>query len=315
MQWQEEWQGLPYFPISSFYRRVFGGKVYKIPVSTAQTCPNREGLKGMKTCIFCDEWGSAAYPELRQLELRKQIEESKNRVQSRTHAEKFLVYFQAYTNTFSKTQKLREQFEVACQVDDVVGLVVGTRPDCISDAVIDLWQEYSKKIFISVELGAQSFNNAQLRWMERGHTAEKTMWAIDKIKSKVDVDLGIHLIFGLPEETDQQIIETARQVSRMPVNNVKLHNLHVLKNTPLESLYGDGEFTPLTMEEYARRVILFVQHLDPRVAIHRLAAVASREAELIAPEWTGHKMMVYQYFIDRFYAEKAYQGQYFSTSN
>ena len=312
MQTPADWQGLPYNPISQFYRRRFGSKVYKIPVSVAQSCPNREGFRGMKTCIFCDVWGSAAYPEVRDLKLKEQIESNRDRVKNRTNAAKFLVYFQAYTNSFTKTQNLREQFEIAARCADVVGFVVGTRPDCISDAVLDLWQEYNEKLFLSVELGAQSFDNAQLKWMERGHSAEKTIWAIERVKAQTSVDLGVHLMFGFPGETEQQLIDTAQTLNGLPIENVKLHNLHVLKNTPLADIYERGEFSPIEKAEYADRVISFLQHLRPDIAVHRLAVLSSRSDELIAPQWTSKKMEIYQYIIDRFRDQGAFQGQLFS---
>ncbi|MCB0351310.1 MAG: TIGR01212 family radical SAM protein, partial [Bdellovibrionales bacterium] len=158
MQNSVRWQGLPYYPISQHYKAVFGEKVYKIPVTVSGTCPNREGLNGMKTCNFCDVSGSAAYPDLQKEGLIKQIEESRSRVLKRVNAGKFLVYFQAYTTTFAKVAELRQHFDVAASYSDVVGVVVGTRPDCISDALFDLLNEYAEKFYVSVEFGVQSFD-------------------------------------------------------------------------------------------------------------------------------------------------------------
>ena len=300
----------PYYPISRFYRKLFGEKVYKIPISIAETCPNREGLRGMKTCNFCDVWGSAAFPEYRDYELRRQIEMSRDRVKRRVNAKKFLVYFQAYTNTFTKVSRLREQFELAASYPDVVGIVVGTRPDCLSDAVFDLWNEYAEKLFLSVELGVQSFNEDQLIWMRRGHTAQKSIEAIYKIRKKTSkIDLGIHLMFGLPNESLNDIKESALICNDLPIDNVKLHNLHVLKNTPLEKDYHQGKFQPLTREEYTNYVIHFLKHLKPEIAVHRLMAVSSRRHELVAPAWTATRMESYQVILDEMKNRGAYQGQ------
>ncbi len=304
------WQGLPYYPISQFYHRQFGQKVYKIPVSVFQTCPNREGLKGMKTCIFCDVWGSAAYPERRDMELKDQIGKTMGTIRKRFKAQKFLVYFQAYTNTFTRTTQLRKYFEVAVECEDVVGMVVATRPDCLSHAVLDLWNEYSKKTFLAVELGVQSFDDDQLLWMRRGHTCQQSIDAIYKIKRQCDVDLGLHLIFGFPGETKKDLVEAAKLVSSLSVDNVKLHNLHVLKGTPLGEQYLQGDFSPLGRKEYIDRTILFLQHLSPKIAVHRLAAVASRHEELMAPRWAKSKMETYQLFLDEFSRRNAYQGQH-----
>lgn len=307
---------LPYFPVSDFYKTTFGEKVWKVSVSTASTCPNREGIRGMKVCNFCDEWGSAAYPEFRKSHLREQISTIKEKLKQRYKANKFLVYFQSYTNTFAKTQVLRQQFECALEFEDVVGIVVGTRPDCISDAVLELWREYEKKTFVAVELGVQSFFEEDLLWMRRGHTAQKSIESTLKIRNECpNVNLGIHLMFGLPHETRQRIVEQALICNQLPIDNVKLHNLHVLKNTPLEVEYKSGKFHVIDREEYAQRVIQFLQFLSPEVAVHRLTAVASRHDELVAPKWAGNKMASYQFVLDQFAAQKAYQGQNFNSKN
>jgi radical SAM protein (TIGR01212 family) len=309
------WGGLPYYPISQFYKTKFGEKVYKIPVSTATTCPNREGLNGMKTCNFCDVWGSAAYPEIRENSLREQILETRERMRQMYKAHKFLVYFQAYTYTFAKVARLREQFDLLKEFDDVVGVVVGTRPDCLSDALFDLWNEMAEKMFLSVEIGVQSFNEEQLLWMRRGHTAEKSIKALHRIREKCPrADVGIHLMFGQPGETDEQIVETARLVNGLPINNVKLHNLHVLKNTPLEEDYLAGRFAPIDKMTYLQRCTLFLTHLSPRIAVHRLSALSNRPEELVAPDWTARKMETYQHMLDYMNERRAQQGQYWTQS-
>lgn len=264
----------------------------------------------MKPCIFCDEWGSAAYPENRNEQLKNQILKNKETVSKRNNAYKFLIYFQSYTNTFLKTMRLRESFEEASSFSDVCGFVLGTRPDCLSVALFKLLNEYSEKFQIFIELGVQSFNNKQLEWMERGHSREKSIEAIQKIQENCPkVNIGIHLMFGLPGEEDNQLIETASLCSSLKLDNVKLHNLHVLKNTPLEEEYKKGNFTPIEKEEYARRVKLFLQHLSPEVAVHRLVALSSRHNELVAPKWVGYKMSNYQYVINFLRQENAFQGQ------
>jgi uncharacterized protein len=301
---------LPYTPISTFYSSYFGKKVYKVPVSIVDDCPNRRGLKGMQVCIFCDEWGSAAYPQQAQLDLITQIAMTKQNLIKRYKAEGFLVYFQAYTNSFAKISHLQESFATSLKIPDVLGFVVGTRPDCISDGVLKLWQEYHEKSFVAVELGVQSFFDDQLEFLKRGHTAQQSIDAIKRISESTNVNLGIHLMFGLPHETDEHILETARLVRELPIQNVKLHNLHVLTNTPLAELFHEGKFEPIGLDEYTRRVILFLQNIPKSIAVHRLNAVASRWNELIAPEWTRHKMLATQKIIDDMNLNKFYQGQF-----
>lgn len=307
------WDGKPYHPISLDYKTRFGGKVVKVPVSIAESCPNRDGLKGMKTCIFCDEHGSFAYAETQKDELRTQIETHRSKVKERFNAAKFLVYFQAYTTTFTALGRLKAGFDLALSYPDTVGLVVGTRPDCLSEAVIRTWQEYAQKTFVGIEIGVQSFDDDQLTWMRRGHNGAQAIKGIERIAREApDVDLGIHLMFGWPTENDKQIIETAKLCNSLPISNVKLHNLHVLAKTPLADMYYAKEFEPIDLETYAHRVSLFLDHLDPRIAIHRLAALSNRWDELIAPDWVRHKMRSFQGMIDRINDAGAYQGRFFT---
>lgn len=311
----QQWQGIPYHPISMFYKQRFGCRVQKIPVSVAEDCPNRRGLKGMQTCSFCDVWGSAAYPENREHSLREQIEENRIKVSRTVLSPKFLVYFQAYTNTFARLQRLRENFDIALSYPEVCGIVVGTRPDCISKGVLQLWTEFHRRSFVAVELGVQSFSNDQLLFLRRGHSAEQSLEAIFRINKEAEVDLGIHLIFGIPGETDEHIIKTARLVSTLPISNVKLHNLHVLKSTELERLYLAGEFTPIDEKTYSHRVGLFLQYLNPRIAVHRLVAVAARWDECVAPDWTKYRRRSHQYVMDYLKQNNIYQGQFWDGNS
>ncbi len=305
---EKGWSGLPYHSIAEHYKRIFKEKIYKIPVTVVDDCPNRMGLKGMKTCSFCDVWGSAAREDSFEMNLHDQITKFQKIIADRYHAKNFLVYFQAYTNTFTKISALRSNFDEALSFPFVKGFVLGTRPDCLSPAVLNLWQEYYQKSFVAVELGVQSFYDEHLEFMQRGHTAEDSIKAIHKIADTTAVDLGIHLIFGSPAESDQQIIDTAKRCNDLPITNVKLHNLHVLKNTTLEKWFNAGEFAPIEKEDYKNKVLLFLSHLHPRIAVHRLAAFASRWEELIAPKWTSDKMGTHQFIVDELRGAKVFQG-------
>lgn len=306
---EKGWNGLPYKSISEHYHSIFKEKVYKVPVAIVDDCPNRMGLKGMETCAFCDVWGSAARSEAFTMNLEQQITKYKAHIQKRFKSNKFLVYFQAYTNTFTKVSALEQNFETALSSEDVVGFVLGTRPDCLSPAVLNLWQKFHEKSFVSIELGVQSFFEDDLLFMKRGHTAEASIKAIHKIAESTSVDLGIHLIFGNPNETKERIIETANRVNELPISNVKLHNLHVLKNTTLEKIYNLGEFSPISREEYSEKVRLFLERLRPDIAIHRLSAFASRWDELIAPAWTADKMGTHQFIIDYLRNQNSHQSK------
>lgn len=304
-----QWLNRPYYSIGDYYREKFGERVSKISVNVADTCPNRLGLKGMQTCTFCDIWGSAAYADLREFTLEQQIKNVKEKIQGMTAYNKFLVYFQSYTNSFTAIRNLEAMYEEALKHEGVVGIVIGTRPDCLSPALINLWKKFAEKTYVSVELGAQSFYEDFLEFEKRGHSAQSTLNAILKLREVPKLDIGLHFIFGHPYETIEHVIEQAKFVSRLPIQNVKLHNLHILKHTKLEKYFELGLFKPIELEEYSEKVAQFIAHLPQNIAIQRLSALSSRREELIAPEWTMHKMTVFQSIIDYMNARNIYQGK------
>ncbi|PCI27519.1 MAG: TIGR01212 family radical SAM protein [SAR324 cluster bacterium] len=308
MQNFPNWKGQPYYPISQFYRERFGEKVYKISVSTAESCPVR---KKEAVCIFCDEWGSAGSLLIQSDSLQTKIRLSRERIAKRYKADRFLVYFQPYTSTFERLSTLERQIEISLAEEKVVGIVLGTRPDCLPKKIFPLLRRFHEQAYVSVELGVQSFSNRQLTFLKRGHTVEKSLEAIQKLHELSGVDVGIHLMMGLPDESPQEIVEMAETINQLPINNVKLHNLHVLSNTPLEELYRAGKFSPVELEEYAEKVILFLEHLSPHIPVQRLAAVASRWEELVAPEWTKQRMRPVQYMLKQMADRKSYQGLHY----
>jgi uncharacterized protein len=313
---EKGWNGLPYRPISQFYQQYFGEKVYKIPLAVADDCPNRLGLKGMQTCIFCDEWGSAARAEALHMEIKDQIIKYHELLQRKRKARFFLAYFQAYTSTFLKLKSLQTQLQTALSFDFIKGIVVGTRPDCLSQGVLDTWKSVAEKSYVSIELGVQSFEDQQLEFLRRGHSAADSLKAIDRIhRSSEKLHIGLHLIFGLPGETDEDIIKSAEICNGLPITNVKLHNLHVLKKTPLEDLYKQGQFAPIDFSTYARRTAVFLQHLSPRIYVDRLAAYSSRWDELVAPDWTANKMLSHQGIIDYMRQESFFQSRLYQTKD
>ena len=268
----------------------------------------------MSVCIFCDEWGSAAYHQQVGHPIKKQIQINKDAIRKRYNAEKFLVYFQAYTNSFGNFKDLDSLYKIALNEKDVLGLVIGTRPDCLPKRILKNFEEIASKSFLSIELGVQSLNDKQLLFLSRGHDSECSLKAINKIKELSSIDLCVHLMFGLPEETDQQIIDTAKILSDLDVDGVKLHNLHVLRNTPLETMYRKSLFTPIDLEEYTRKVTLFLENLSPLITVHRLTAVASRWEELISPQWTREKMRPTQHIENYLTSKNTWQGRVFCNN-
>lgn len=298
-----------YYPLSQRYHHLFNKRVFKISVSVARTCPNREGIKGMKTCTFCDEWGAAAYHTDAGKTLEEQVALHRNAIRKRYNADKFLVYFQSYTNTFGRVKELGAKFRSVLQEDDVIGIALGTRPDCLPRTILRILEEISESHFVSVELGIQTLDDQQLRFLSRGHDSIRSIRAIQKLKSLSKVEICCHLMFGLPGESDKQLQDTATLLSGLGIHGVKLHNLHVLKNTPLAEMYEKGLFDPVELEEYSRKVCVFLKHLSPRIAVHRLAAVAPRWDELIAPAWTKEKMRPMQFIENYMQTHDIWQGQ------
>ncbi len=280
--------GMRYYSINRFYREQFGEKVYKIAVAVAYTCPNRDA--GSHGCIFCDQWGSAGVHRTKDLPLEEQITNNREYLANRYRVKKFLVYFQAFSNTYNRISELKSNMILALEQPQVHGIIIGTRPDCLPAEALDLFAEFGEKTFLSVELGVQSFDDEKLTFLKRGHTAEQSIDAIRQLRELTSVHIGIHLIFGLPKETDIDIVNAAKTINSLPVDSVKLHNLHVLKNTPLENEYCHNRFQPLDLDTYSDRVILFLEHLSPDIPIQRLAAYAGPDVGLVAPDWTGDRL-------------------------
>ncbi len=309
------WEDKRYYPISQFYKNRFGEKVYKVSVSIAETCPNRQPNSRMPLCIFCDEWGSAAYHLERDKSLQDQIIINRDKIARRYRAKFFLVYFQSYTNTFDRVSELEQRFDIALAQDNIKGVVLGTRPDCLPKRILPLLKQTHNTHYVMVELGLQSFFDHHLDFLQRGHNVQRGYEAIEKLHQYTGVDIGVHLMFGLPGETDQELIETAQILNELPVNNVKLHNLHVLSNTPLALQYQLGKFKPVELDEYIHKVTLFLEHLSPDIAVQRLAAVASRWDELIAPAWTKEKMRPTQAIEDHLQEQDTWQGKAIVLNN
>lgn len=310
----DKWNGERYYPISQFYKQEFGERILKISVSVADSCPNRKGKDG-HGCIFCDEWGSSGNHQLSDLSLQEQIRATQDRLSKRTKAKKFMVYFQSFTNTYTKIAQLEENIKIAIAEDHICGIILGTRPDCLPDKIFPLLKQLREQTFISIELGIQSFDNQQLEFLERGHTAEQSIQAIQDLHLKSGINVGVHLIFGLPNETDLDMVQTAKTINSLPIDNVKLHNLHVLARTPLESLYRKKLFVPISLEAYRNKVILFLEHLSPRIPVHRLAAYAGPYNELVAPDWTGERSRPMQTIKDELKNRDSYQGRLYQNIN
>jgi uncharacterized protein len=284
-----DWQaaGDRYFRLSTLLAHLFGRRVWKVSVDGGFDCPNRDGTLGTGGCRFCDPVSFSPARRTPLGPIRRQIEHGAARLRQRYGAEQFLAYFQPGTNTYAPVAQLRVAYEEARACPGVVGIVVGTRPDCLADDVLDLLAELAERTWIAVELGVQSIHDRSLEWLRRSHRHAASVEAIRRLKDR-RLHVGAHVILGLPTEKRDDILATADELSRLEIDSVKLHNLYVVKNTPLADDYAAGRLVLPSREEYIDSVVGFLEHLAPDCAIDRLSGDAPPQY-LIAPEWCADK--------------------------
>jgi len=272
-------------------RRRFGVRVQKITLDAGLNCPNRDGTLGREGCIFCDPLGgSGRARERSSVPISRQIEEGKAALRRRYRAEKFIAYFQSFSNTYGPVDRLARLYTEAAADPDIVALAVATRPDCLPEPVLDLLGESAARLETWVELGVQSLHEPSLRWMGRGHGVDIIAPAVSSLKAR-GIRVAAHLILGLPGETLVEMMATARGVSRMGVDAVKLHMLYVTRDSRLAEEFRAGRLTLWSREEYVEAAVSVLEHLAPGIVIQRLVSDAS-PARLIAPAWLRDKSAV-----------------------
>ncbi|MFI3239052.1 MAG: TIGR01212 family radical SAM protein [Bacteroidales bacterium] len=274
-----------YYDFGEFLKKHFGYKVQKIAVNAGFTCPNRDGSKGVGGCTYCNN--QTFNPEYcsDNLSVTEQLERGKGFFAKKYSEMKYLAYFQAYTNTYADVQYLKKLYTEALAVDGVVGIIIGTRPDCMSQELLEYLQELSKRVFVLVEYGVESSNNDTLRIINRGHTWEDTVDAIHRTVSH-NIMCGVHIILGLPNEGEVQIIETARKLSQLPIVTAKLHQLQLIKGTKMAAQVANGELevAQWSAAEYIDICMEFIRNLSPTIAIERFVSQSPEEL-LISPRW------------------------------
>ncbi len=280
-----------YKTLNQHYRETFGEKVYKLSLDGGFTCPNRDGTLGNNGCIFCT--GSDEFSEKNCNDILLQLERAKEKVKAKNKSGKYIAYFQSFTNTYAHTEKLRELFFSAIQPDYIVGLAIGTRPDCLEPEKIELLKEINQIKPVSVELGLQSIHNKTAEYIRRGYKSEVYFDAVKRLK-EAGIEVVTHIIIGLPNETQQDILETVRQTVKAGSDGFKFHLLHVLKGTDLEKEYNDGKVKVLTLEEYAKILKECLKLLPLSATVHRITGDGAKN-KLIAPLWSADKKKVLNY--------------------
>lgn len=272
---------------SSYLKKKFNEKVYKVTLDAGFSCPNRDGTLSSVGCIFCDNSGSFSQAHSNKLSIENQLEIGMNTLKKRFKANKFLSYFQAYSNTYKPVQELKLLYDKALTPNDVVGLSIGTRPDCVDEEKLDLIASYNKTKEVWLEFGLQSANDKTLKMINRGHDFKCFENAYLKAKER-NINVCVHVILGLMNETYDDIMYTAKTLSKLKPDGVKFHMLCVLKNTPLEKIYSKNNFKLLNEDEYVNIICDFLEILPPSTKIHRIAGNGLNKL-LIEPKWIMNK--------------------------
>lgn len=282
-----------YTSANAYFQTKFGCKVYRLSLDAGFTCPNRDGTLHTRGCIFCSPAGGGDFAEGNCGSVAQQLERAKARVKNKISDGKFLAYFQAFANTYAPVETLERLYAEAIQPEDVVGLAIGTRPDCLPPQTIALLEKINHKKPVFVELGLQTTNPKTACYIRRGYENEVYFDAVQRLKS-AGIHVITHIIIGLPGEEEEDAVETTRQAIAAGTDGVKFHLLHVLKNTDLAKDYAAGRFQCLTLEEYARILRQCLLQVPPSVVVHRITGDGAKK-DLIAPLWSGDKKRVLNY--------------------
>ncbi len=276
-----------YYDLKSYWRNLFGCTVHKLSIDAGFTCPNRDGYVAQGGCVYCDGRGS----KLRQIgalpSVTDQIISGKKYYPA---ASKFIAYFQTFTNTYAPVDKIRALYDEALAQDNVIGLSIGTRPDCLEPDVIELLSKYIALHHIWVELGLQTVHDKTLKLINRGHNYQQFLDAVNNLASS-GVNICVHIIIGLPGESREDVLQTAKTLARLPINGIKIHSLLALEGTVLGNMYKNGSVKIISKEEYVSLVVDVLEILPPEVVIQRLTADGYRDI-FLAPQWAANKLDV-----------------------
>lgn len=281
---------MEYLSFNKYLKDKFGQKVYKISLDGGFTCPNRDGKIDTRGCIFCSKGGSGDFAQNRNLSITEQIESGKKIVEKKIKSGKYIAYFQAFTNTYAPVEILRAKYSEAINHPDIVALSIATRPDCLGDDVIELLDEMNKIKPVFVELGLQTIHSDSAKYIRRGYSLEVYNEAVKKLKN-IGVNIVVHIILGLPNESENDMLETVKYVCESGANGIKLQLLHIIAGTDLAKDYEKGLFKTLEFDEYVELIAKCVAIIPKNIVIHRLTGDGAKK-DLIAPLWSADKKRV-----------------------
>ena len=296
-----------YNNFNTYLRNIFGCRVQKITIDAGFSCPNRDGTISTRGCIYCNVRGSGTGAHATGLSVTDQLLQGKRVLSKRYKAKKFIAYFQAFSNTYAPFDKLKSLYEEALEVDDVVGLSIGTRPDCVDESVLELLQGYGKKYLVWIEYGLQSVHDATLAFINRGHDFKCFKKTVAATKNR-GIKICAHVILGLPNEKKTDMLKTARAVASMEIDGLKIHLLYVVKGTKLDKLYATGKYRCLEQHEYVDLVCDFLERIPKNMIIQRLTGDPHPE-ELVAPMWSKKKMETMDLIKETLEKRDSWQGK------
>ena len=302
-----------YYDLNTYFRSVFGCRVHKITIDAGFSCPNRDGTISSAGCVYCNSRGSGTGAYAAGLSVTDQLRAGREALARRFKAKKFIAYFQAYTNTYGPVDHLKRLYDEALAVEDVVGLSVGTRPDCVSPEVLSLLESYTDRYLVWLEYGVQSANDATLALINRGHDFACVKKAVAMTKDR-GIKMCAHIILGLPNETAADMIHTAEAIAELGFDGIKIHLLYVVKNTPLADMLAQGTYRCLEQQEYVDRVCDVLERLPVDMVIHRLTGDPHPD-ELVAPLWSMRKKDTLAAIKGTLEARDTRQGEFYQLEN
>ena len=295
------------YMLNDFLKEKFNEKIYKVSLDGGFTCPNRDGKVSRGGCIFCSENGSGDFTATKLKSIHAQIEEQIDLVSKKYKGDKYIAYFQNFTNTYAEVSYLRKIYEEALSHEKIVGLAIATRPDCLGDDVLELLAELNKKTFLWVELGLQTLNDDVAKYFNRAYETEIYKEASEKL-NRLNIKFVTHIIIGLPKEENDDYLKTAIFAQNCGTWGIKLHLMYVVKNTPLEKLYLNGDLKVNTKEEYVEKVVNVLENISSEIVVHRLTGDGDRET-LVAPLWSIKKIDVLNSIHKELKRRNTYQGK------
>lgn len=307
---RNRWHGKRFNSFNRTLREVFDARVYKIGLRLDFTCPNRDGTVAVGGCIYCNNASHTPLGYRPRTSVTEQLEKGAQAIYKRHKADRFIAYFQSYTNTYDSAAKLEKLYREALDFPGVVGLAIATRPDCLPDDTLDLLGSFAKQTYLWLEIGLESMYDRTLAWVNRGHDVSDFIDAVERAKER-NLRICTHLILGFPGESREEMLATSQLLNRLEIDGVKLHNLHVIKDTALEKLYRLGEVPLLSRAEYVELVVDFLELLNPGMIVHRLSGETYR-AITVAPDWSIDKLGVHNAIYKAMESRDTWQGRLFS---